>query len=73
MKHINKRSIDGGSCNFCNRYKVTKDGLTFPYKFIYEITGQSNVVIRMCGKCYRELIQQKNRFIAKWGAKNGNI
>ena len=58
MIRINKRSLDGGSCNFCKQGKVSDSGLVFPYDFIYEITGDSNLSVRICQKCFTEILNQ---------------
>jgi len=54
-KHIG----DTGSCNFCNRGTLRKDGmgLDFPYNHVYVIRGNS-VVINICRECIKEIKEQ---------------
>lgn len=54
----NKKTLAVGSCNFCQRGKLGDSGhgsLIFPYDYVYEITGESNILIRICEKCLDEL------------------
>jgi len=55
MIHVNKKSLDSGSCNFCNRGEVSAEGLIFSYNYVLEITGESNLAIRICQECFDEL------------------
>ena len=55
MIHVNKKTLDGGSCNFCKRGEVSAEGLIFTYEYVYEITGGSNLAIRICQECFDDL------------------
>jgi hypothetical protein len=40
-----KNAVDAGSCNFCNR----------PHKKVNVVTGVSQIEVRFCNKCLKEL------------------
>ncbi|MNJ90252.1 hypothetical protein D3C87_78470 [compost metagenome] len=53
-KFGNVRSL--GSCNFCNRGKLTASGydLIYPYDKVYEIEGNA-IKVRICSDCIEQL------------------
>ena len=58
MIKIKKRPTKYGPCNFCKQGILTETGLEYPYKYTYEIVGESPVSINICEKCLIELITQ---------------
>lgn len=57
---IKKQTVkEAGSCNLCERSTLSENGLglTYPYKYVYCITGRS-VLFRMCKDCLREFVEK---------------
>ena len=56
---IEKRSLVDGTCNFCNRSKVSKTGvgLEYPYNIVTNVEG-NNSSVRFCDDCLKELLQK---------------
>ena len=52
-----KKVSDVGSCNFCRRGILREDesGMVYPYKYVYEISGVQLLIVRLCGKCLKEI------------------
>jgi hypothetical protein len=59
FKKINN-IIDEGSCNFCNKGKITKDGnkLIFPYDKVILLEGKKISVV-FCEECLDEFQNHK--------------
>ena len=61
MITIEKKKLkDATSCTFCSRglLKIRGIGLNYPYKIVYEISGNS-LVITMCSECLKIIKQFK--------------
>lgn len=55
-----------GSCNFCDRAKLTAGGydLVYPYKQVYHILGKG-IGVRICDHCLDELNKEVDFLRAK--------
>lgn len=54
MITIEKKKLEYGSCNFCSRGVLRKDGigLKYPYKIIYELRG-NQLLVTICSECLK--------------------
>lgn len=62
-----KQDLKNGSCNFCKRGKVNKDGdgLEYPYKTVTEVTGDFNsgISVRFCDDCLDALAKGNLKYL----------